>query len=174
MDSGLLLLRGVISLVLFIHAAQKLGGWFGGPGLKRATMFFEELGHRPGRQMVIMAGIAELIGAVFLLFGAVTPVGATIVTGVLLTAGLSTTAAKGTVWNAEGGGEYAMVLSGAAAVLLFTGPGTWSVDVLLGAPWVDIDEQAAVLVGSGTLLLAICASVAAVVRARAFAPRETI
>ncbi len=35
MDLALLLLRLVVGLYLFEHGAEKLFGWFGGPGIKK-------------------------------------------------------------------------------------------------------------------------------------------
>ena len=37
MDTGLLLLRLVVGTTLAAHGAQKLFGWFGGPGLAGAA-----------------------------------------------------------------------------------------------------------------------------------------
>jgi putative oxidoreductase len=36
-NTGLLLVRVVIAMLLFAHATQKLRGWFDGPGLKGAS-----------------------------------------------------------------------------------------------------------------------------------------
>ena len=49
MDIGLLLVRVTVGLLMAAHGAQKLLGWFGGPGLARAAGLFEGLGFRPGR-----------------------------------------------------------------------------------------------------------------------------
>src|SRR5215472_2331496 len=51
MDLGLLLLRLALAAILYMHATQKLFGWFSGQGLDRAGALFETLGQRPGRQM---------------------------------------------------------------------------------------------------------------------------
>ncbi|MGZ6308602.1 MAG: DoxX family membrane protein, partial [Ktedonobacterales bacterium] len=47
-DLALLVLRILVGLVLAGHGSQKLLGWFGGPGLSRASGSMEKLGFRPG------------------------------------------------------------------------------------------------------------------------------
>jgi putative oxidoreductase len=46
-DTGLLLLRVLIGLLLAAHGAQKLFGWFSGHGLRGTADFLESLGWRP-------------------------------------------------------------------------------------------------------------------------------
>ena len=50
MNEGLLLLRTVVGLTLAAHGAQKLFGWFGGPGLEGTARGLEMLGFSPGRR----------------------------------------------------------------------------------------------------------------------------
>lgn len=166
MDTGLLLPRIVIAAILYVHATQKLFGWFSGPGRNKAALFFEELGQRPGRPMVLVAGAAELAGAALLVLGLATPLGAAIVTGTMVVAGLSLTVKKGTPWNAMGGGEYPLVLASVAAGLAFTGPGAWSLDALLDAPWVDIEEGSALVIGATTVVVAVLAALVPIGRSR--------
>jgi putative oxidoreductase len=50
MDTALLILRVVVGLYVAGHGAQKLFGWFGGPGLKGAEGFLggmPDCGRRP-------------------------------------------------------------------------------------------------------------------------------
>ena len=56
MNTGLLVLRLVLGLLLVGHGSQKLFGSFGGPGLTGAGGFFDSLGFRPGKPMAIVAG----------------------------------------------------------------------------------------------------------------------
>ena len=64
MEIGLALLRLTTGLILATHGAQKLFGWFGGPGLDGTGQFFETIGFLPGRRHALMAGLAERLGAV--------------------------------------------------------------------------------------------------------------
>lgn len=143
MDIGLLLIRAVLALILFTHAAQKLFGWFSGNGLRRQGKLFDSLGLRPGRAMVAVAGISELVAAVLLLLGFLTPLGALMAAGTMTVAGVTMHLNSGKFWNVAGGGEYPYVLAAFAAALAFTGAGSLSVDA-----------AAAQSFGSGFALLA--------------------
>src|SRR5437660_12853981 len=89
MDIGLLLLRLTTGLTLAAHGAQKLFGWFGGPGLSSTAQFFEVLGFPPGRRHALMAGLVEIGGGPLLALGFVTPFAAAPIVRVMLLAALS-------------------------------------------------------------------------------------
>jgi putative oxidoreductase len=163
MDLGLLLLRLALAVILYMHATQKLFGWFSGPGLDKAGNLFHSLGQRPGRDMARLAVTCELTGSVLVAFGLITPLGAAILAGTMLVAGGSLTLSKGTVWNAAGGGEYPLVLATFALVLGFAGPGSWSVDSAIGAPWVTHSNGTAAITG---IVVAVVAGLAAGVALR--------
>lgn len=143
MEIGLLLIRAVLALILFTHAAQKLFGWFSGNGLTRQGQLFESLGLRPGGAMVAVAGISELVAATLLLLGFLTPLGALMAAGTMTVAGVTMHLNSGKFWNVAGGGEYPYVLAAFAASLAFTGAGPLSVDAV-----------AADVFGSGYALIA--------------------
>jgi putative oxidoreductase len=166
MDLGLLLLRVALAAILYMHATQKLFGWFSGPGLDRAGRLFESLGQRPGRQMAMLAVTCEAGGSILVLAGLVTPLGAAVLAGTMLVAGGALTMTKGIVWNAAGGGEYPLVLATFAIVLGFTGPGRWSVDEALGAPWVPHSNARAAVIGVIVLAVAALAAGVALVRTK--------
>ena len=102
MDVGLLLLRLTLGLTFAAHGAQKLFGWFGGPGLGAVGQFFEMLGFAPGRRYALMAGLAETGGGLLLALGLLTPVGAALVFGVMLVAAVTVHIEKG--FFAQNGG----------------------------------------------------------------------
>lgn len=166
MDLGLLLLRLVLAAILYMHATQKLLGWFSGPGLERQAGAFESLGHRPGRQMVMLAATCELTGSGLVVLGLITPLGAAILAGTMMVAGGTLTLAKGTVWNVAGGGEYPLVLATFAIVLGFAGPGRWSIDNAIGAPWVTHSNGTAAITGVVVLAVAVLTAFPALLRVR--------
>lgn len=164
LDVGLLLLRMLIGFVLFAHATQKLAGWFSGPGPEKAAMIFEALGQVPGRPMALLAATCELAGAVLLVLGLGTPLGAAIATGTMLVAGVAMTTKAGNSWNSAGGGEYPFVLAVLAAALAFTGAGNWSLDAALALPWAAADGPRAVAIGVGAAALAVLAAAVPTIR----------
>jgi putative oxidoreductase len=157
MSVGLLILRLVVGLSLAAHGAQKLLGWFGGYGLAGTGQFLEQLGFRPGRLHAAQAGIAELVGGLFLAAGLLTPAAAAAVVAVMLVAAVSVHITKG-FFAHNGGYEYTLVLGGAALALAFTGPGALSLDHALGRSWSGVPwglaALAAGLIGGAVPLLA--------------------
>jgi putative oxidoreductase len=131
MAIGILLLRTVVGLTLAAHGAQKLLGWFDGPGLDAVGQGMEMLGFRPGRRHAQMAGLVELGGGLLLALGLATPVGAALGASVMLVAAV-TAHVKNGFFLASGGYEFTLVLGVAALSIAFTGPGAVSIDALLG------------------------------------------
>ena len=131
MDIGLLLLRLVIGTTLAAHGAQKLFGWFGGPGLAGAGAGFEHLGFTPGRRHALMAGLVETGGGLLLAVGLFTPLAAAIVASVMIVAAVSAHLPRG-FFAQNGGFEYTLVLGVAGLTPAFTGPGRASLDAVLG------------------------------------------
>jgi putative oxidoreductase len=118
--------------VLFIgHGTQKLLGWFGGGGPEGTGEHFEQAGLRPGRRNALAAGAAEAGGGLLFALGAATPLAASALSGVMITAIKTVHWPKG-VWSSSGGYEYNLVLLAAVFGLTENGPGEWSVDRLLG------------------------------------------
>lgn len=167
MDLGLLLLRIALATIMCMHASQKALGWFSGPGPDKAGTVFHNLGHRPGRLMAMVAVACETTGSVLIVLGLVTPLGAAIIAGTMIVAGASQTMAKGTVWNVAGGGEYPLVLAAFALVLGFTGPGRWSLDSAIAAPWITQSNATHALIGVVILIVALLAAIPPLGRARA-------
>jgi putative oxidoreductase len=133
MAIGLLLLRLTVGLTLAAHGAQKLFGWFGGPGLDAAGQGLAGLGFHPGRRHALMAGLVETAGGLLLALGLFTPAAAAIVFSVMIVAAVSAHVRQG-FFAHQGGFEYNLVLGVAGLTVAFTGPGTLSLDALIGAP----------------------------------------
>jgi putative oxidoreductase len=131
MDTGLLILRIVVGVLLAAHGSQKLFGWFGGHGIEGTGGFLHSLGYRPGKRWAAVAGMSEFGGGVFLALGLLTPLAAAAVIGTMFNAAMSVHAKNGP-WVSEGGWEYTLVISASAAAVAFAGPGAASLDYALG------------------------------------------
>jgi putative oxidoreductase len=152
---GRLLLRLTVGGFFVGHGMQKLAGWFGGGGLDGTAQFFEQnLGLKPGRVHATAAGAAEAGGGALLALGLATPLAASAITSVMLTA-VHRVHFKNGPWVTNGGFEYNAVLIAAALALVETGPGPLSLDAALG------DE----LDGPGWAAAALAAGVAGAVGA---------
>jgi putative oxidoreductase len=136
MPEGLLVIRLAVGALLFMHGTQKLFGWFGGHGLQGTGGFFESIGHRPGRHMALAAGLSEAGGAVLIVLGFLTPLGAAIVMGTMIVAAVSVHAPHG-LWAADGGYELPLTYGLVCAGLAFTGAGDWSVDSAADLGWTN-------------------------------------
>lgn len=131
MKLGRLLLRLAVGGFFIGHGTQKLFGWFGGHGPDATGNFFEQLGLRPGKRHALAAGSAEAGGGTLIALGAATPLAASLLTAVMLTAIKRVHLSKGP-WVTNGGYEYNVVLIAAVLALAETGPGSPSVDEALG------------------------------------------
>ena len=151
MDIGFLLLRLTVGLTLAAHGAQKLFGWFGGPGLDGTGKGMEMLGFLPGRRHALMAGLSEVGGGLLLALGLVTPVAASIVFAVMLVAGVSAHVTRG-FFITNGGYEYTLILGTSGLSLAFTGPGLLSLDALLGL------HLEGALWGAGAMIVGLAAA----------------
>src|SRR6266571_226168 len=110
MSIGLLLLRLAVGLTLAAHGAQKLFGWFGGPGLAAIGPVMEQLGFVPGRRSAFLAGLAETGGGLLLALGLLTPLAAAIVFAVMVVAGVSVHLPRG-FFLTNGGYESTLILA---------------------------------------------------------------
>jgi putative oxidoreductase len=129
----MLLLRLVVGLTMAAHGAQKLFGWFGGPGFAGTAHVLEQMGFRPGELHALLSGGAEFGGGLLLALGLLTPLGAAAVTGSMLAAIATVTWQNGFI-SAKGGYEYNLVLIASALAVAFAGPGRFSLDRALGLP----------------------------------------
>lgn len=113
------------------HGLQKLTGWFGGHGLKGTGQFFEALELKPGVAHAAAAGASETGGGALIAAGLATPLGATLLSGTMITAIRKVHLSKG-VWASDGGYEYNLVLLAIVFALSDVGPGRLSADAARG------------------------------------------
>lgn len=134
MSYGLLVLRLAVGGIMAAHGAQKVFGWWGGPGMSGTTAMCVNLGYRQPLLMGIALAAAELGGGLSLATGLLTPLGALAVTVVMITAVYLVHLARG-FFNTAGGYEFNLLIAAAALALVATGPGRFSLDRAFG--WDD-------------------------------------
>jgi putative oxidoreductase len=131
MNAGRLIARLTIGGLFVGHGAQKLFGWFDGPGPEGTAQMMNKLELRPGRRNALAAGASEAAGGALLALGALTPAAGALLSGTMFTAIRKVHFQKG-LWNTGGGYEYNLVLIAAIAGLVECGPGSPSIDRALG------------------------------------------
>jgi putative oxidoreductase len=155
MATGILLLRLTIGLTLAAHGAQKLFGWFGGPGLDQTGRAFEAIGFKPGRRHAMLAGLVEIVAGALLALGLASTLAAALVLSVMMVAAVGVHGRNG-FFITKGGYEFNVVFGVAAWTVAFTGPGAYSLDAALvpaasGVVWGLTAFIAAVIAASGQL-----------------------
>jgi putative oxidoreductase len=121
----------VIGGYFFGHGTQKLFGWFGGHGIDATAGMFESIGLRPGKRHATAAGIAESAGGAAVLAGAATPLASSVLIATMITA-IHRVHLRNGPWVTDQGYEYNLVLIAALTALAEVGPGSPSIDGLLG------------------------------------------
>lgn len=130
-DAALLLARTVLGASIAAHGAQKLFGWFGGPGIEGASKMMEGLGFQPPDRMARVASLSELAAGVLIATGAGGPVGPMLLTAVM---GVATGSVhlKNGYFNQNQGFELNAMYALLALLLAMEDHGRFSIDELIG------------------------------------------
>jgi putative oxidoreductase len=152
-DTALLLLRIVVGLYIAAHGAQKLIGWFGGPGFAGTQGFIGGMfGFRPAWLWTLSLGLAEVVGGLLTAFGLLGPIGPIAISAAMLVATIVVHWAKGP-WGSEGGYELTLTNLAIAVSLGVAGPGAYSLDAPLGVSLpLSVSETVAVISGLGVIV----------------------
>ena len=95
MSEALLIARLILGLGLAAHGAQKLFGWFGGPGPKGMAGFMAGMNLRPPMLFGLAAGLGEFGGGLLIALGFLGGIGPGLLVVVMLTAILTVHWGKG-------------------------------------------------------------------------------
>ena len=155
---GLLILRLVIGLILAAHGAQKLFGWFGGPGMTGWTGAMNRMRIRPATPWAWMSALAEFVGGIGLALGLLFPLPSAAIAGSMLVAIALVHLPKG-FFVSKGGYEFNLAIIASVAALALTGPGPVSLDSEVG---IQLPEPISVIVV--TILVLVGVGVALVTR----------
>src|SRR5262245_26472901 len=128
-DLGMLLLRLALGSVIFAHGAQKVMGWFGGPGMQGVVAWMGSMGIPA--PMAYLAGYTEFLGGIAIALGILPRIVALGIVIDMLTA-IATVHFKNGFFlhsSAPGGGdgvEFVMMNMAAALAVLLIGPGRYA------------------------------------------------
>jgi putative oxidoreductase len=131
MSYGILLVRVVLGLIMAGHGAQKLFGWWGGPGPRGVYGWLAGSRFRGGWAPVLALVTAEFAGGLLLALGLFVPFAALAVVSVMFVA-IAMTHWRNGFWNGAGGFEFNLLIAAAATALAATGGGRFSLDNALG------------------------------------------
>lgn len=144
------ILRVTLGSLMAGHGAQKLFGWFGGPGMAGFTGMLKAQGFRPARSWALLGACSEFGGGLLTALGLLNPLGPLGVMGAMSMATTKVHWGK-PIWNQAGGAELPLTNIGLAAALALAEPDAYSLDRLLGIRiprWVLLPG---VLAGAATL-----------------------
>lgn len=130
-DLARLIVRLVVGGLLAGHGAQKLFGWFEGPGPQGTEGMMERMNLHPPRFWATVAGASEFGGGILTALGALNPLGPLGIIGAMTMATAKVHWGK-PIWNTKGGAELPLTNLASAAALALVGPGRYSIDRALG------------------------------------------
>lgn len=133
---SLMIVRLFLGVIFFAHGAQKLFGWFGGPGLKGTINFFRSsLGVPPA--LAVIAALTECFGGLAVFVGLLSRPAALGLVAVMLVAVVKVHWRNGFFLNmslhpGKGHGfEFNFALIGMALAVFVGGGGAGSIDRLI-------------------------------------------
>jgi putative oxidoreductase len=126
LNIGILLLRWMTGLILFVAGAGKVMGWFGGFGMKTTLEMFKT-GMNISAPWAYISSYAEFVGGLLLIIGFLArPAAFALVINMLVAVILT-----GTKNFFMGGAAYPCSLGISCLVILLSGPMAYSIDALL-------------------------------------------
>ena len=162
--AGLLILRLVIGAIMIGHGAQKVFGWWGGPGLNGWTQAMTRMRIRPPQAWAYISAGGELGGGILLVLGLLTPLACAAIAASMLVAIYLVHFPRG-FWVSKGGYEFNLSILGAITALALVGPGGASLDAALR---INLSQPLVLI----ALAIAVIAGVASALVSRAPAPVE--
>jgi putative oxidoreductase len=149
LSAGLLLLRVIGGLTIAAHGAQKLFGWFEGPGFAKFAQGMRGSGLKPGWLWTALVILGELGGGLAVALGFFTPLGTAGMVGAMFMA-IARAHWKNGFFNGKRGIEFPLQVLTIAVAIGVIGPGDYSLDHALG-----ITRPVAVFLALAAVALAV-------------------
>ncbi|MEO9170568.1 MAG: DoxX family protein [Candidatus Baltobacteraceae bacterium] len=130
-DLSALLSRATLGAAIAAHGAQKLYGWFDGPGIEGTTGMMGTLGFDPPERYARLSALTEIAAGTLIASGTLGPVGPALLASVMTTA-VGSVHLKNGFWNKDQGFELNTMYGLAALLLAANGYGRPSVDQITG------------------------------------------
>jgi len=131
LDLALFILQVAVGLTFAAHGAQKLFGWWEGPGIAGWEGAMQRMGFRPPRVFAWISASVEFVGGLMLAFGVLTPLVAAVLVAQAVVIIGHVHWANG-FFNQRSGIEYPLLLASGAAAIGLAGPSAVSVDRAIG------------------------------------------
>ena len=130
-DISLLILQVGVGLTFAAHGAQKVFGWWGGPGLAGWEGAMEHMGFRPAKLFAVTSAFAEFGGGLLLAVGLLTPLAAAMLVAQSVVIIGHVHWSNG-FFNSQSGIEFPLLLGLGAAAVGLGGGSAISVDPFIG------------------------------------------
>lgn len=130
-DAALLIARVGLGASIASHGAQKLFGWFGGPGPEAASKMMDSLGFKPGETYATLASGTEIASGVLIALGLGGPLGPAMLASVMTVAAGSVHVENG-YFATNKGFELNAMYTIAALLLASNDYGRLSIDHVVG------------------------------------------
>ncbi|HSL76214.1 MAG TPA: DoxX family protein [Candidatus Limnocylindrales bacterium] len=156
LDLALLILQLGVGLTFAAHGAQKLFGWWGGPGVAGWEGAMEHMGFRPARLFALTSALVEFGGGLLLAAGFFTPIVAAILVAQAVVI-VGHVHWRHGFFNSESGVEFPLLLGIGAAAIGLAGASGVSLDSLVGVGFEPAARVVLVIAGliAGLIALAI-------------------
>lgn len=153
-DFSLLIVQVGIGLTFAAHGAQKVFGWWGGPGLPGWEGAMAHMGFRPARLFAVTSAFTELGGGLLLAVGLLTPLAAAALVAQAIVI-VGHVHWQNGFFNSRSGFEFPLLLGLGAAAVGVAGGSAVGLDSVVGftlAPSIGVAFVAAgVVAGLGAL-----------------------
>ena len=166
-DVASVIARAALGMSIAAHGAQKLFGWFEGPGPDGTAQFMKHLGFEPPEQFARLSSASEIAAGVLIATGALGPVGPMLLTSVMTTAAGSVHISNG-YFNDKKGIELNAIYAIAALLLAVNDYGRISFDHVTG-----LRGRTSSLLGVAGVAAGVAAGIYVLSQRRATQPDES-